>query len=586
MTVSPSFVSRLSSALVRWLKRDGWVMALYAIITILMTYPIVTQLTGNWIASRDPDTYMTLWDQWWFAQVISGHATLNYTHNLFFPAGVDLTFHSNSLLTSVLIWLSTPFLGSSGAYNFNILVAVFTTAYAGYLLIRSMVEHPAAAWLGGLIYSFLPYHIAHAGSHPNLAHLAGIPIAALLLMRAWSKPSVWSALGAALIVGLIALTSLYILDIAAITLLLLFIGLMFQRRRWRTANFWKITLVFGAATIVALGPRILPILQSPNALTSALQQKYDALHLQTDVVSFVTPSHFNPLFEPYVGDIAAHFEMNKKWPAYLGLIPLVLCVSALTWKKQRGLVLTWAMVGLVFMVMALGLVLRFNGHLYRNIVLPLNYLQGLPPVKVMRPDYFVLGLSLPLAVVASFGFDRWLGALARRRRAQKLLVFGITCLLLFEYWNGPYPGFINGVSEFYAQIQNQPGPNAIIDLPMGSGASKEYMYLQITHHQPIVEGIIGRIPPEAYQYINGNALLSLWSSNTPLDCKAISRASIKQALDQLAADHFRYIVVHQPYGNVPGEFAGYLTSIPIYSDSAITVFAVADLQANPPCTTQ
>ena len=167
-TTVPNFRSRLTDALNTWLRRDGKVILLFAIATIVMTYPIAVNLNGSWVASYDTDTYMKLWDNWWFTQIIHTGQPLNFTPVLFYPIGLDLTFHSISWTVSGFNWLLTPLLGSIGAYNFSILFAVFATAYGGYLLLQSLGTHRAAAWLGGAVYSFIPYHITHSGAHPDL----------------------------------------------------------------------------------------------------------------------------------------------------------------------------------------------------------------------------------------------------------------------------------------------------------------------------------------------------------------------------------------------------------------------------------
>ena len=336
-----TFALRLRSGLTHWLRRDGLAVLAYALVTIAMTYPIAFKLGEDWLAKRDIDTNMKVWDQWWFGRVMQEHLPTDYTRDLFYPTGLDLTYHSVSWSVVALAWLLTPLLGAIDAYNVTILLAVFLTAYAGYLLLRSMVHHRAAAWLGGAVYSFAPYHIAHTGGHPDLVHLAPIPIAALMFTRALTEGRLRFALGAALALGVAALTSLYIMDFALITLALLFIFLALDRSRWRTAQFWKVVAVFGAASALALAVRLIPILRSPDALTSAIEQKYEAADKQTDLLSFVIPSHFNPNFAPYVGEIALCFVMNQKWPAYLGMVPLVLGLSALTWKEHRRRTWTW-----------------------------------------------------------------------------------------------------------------------------------------------------------------------------------------------------------------------------------------------------
>lgn len=572
-----------------WLRRDGWAIVWYIVVTIVMTYPVAFRLNGDWLALRDTDTYMKLWDQWYWGRAVGAGLSLSSTQVLFYPIGVDLTYHSLSWTVSTMNWLFTPVLGAIGAYNFSILLAVFSTAYGGYLLIHSMVERRVAAWLGGAVYSFIPYHIAHSGGHPDLVHLAMIPLAVLFLIRAFSRASLKAAVVAALMVGLAAWTSLYIMMFALVTVIPIGVVLFLIDRRWRKLNYWKIAAVMGVISAIMIGVRVLPMLRSSAALTTAIEQKYET-DTQTDLMAFIIPSQYNPLFEPLVSPIIysprvdyTSPPMNFKWPAYLGLMPLLLCLSAITWGKQRARNWAWFALLLFFVVLCLGPVLRFNGPVYSNITLPAAYLQWFPPIRAVRPDFFVLGLSLPLAVCAALGFERWLTAWDNRRHVQQALAIGVCGLLLFEYWNGPFPGVDVVVDPFYARLANTTDQSALIDLPMGRQESKPYLYFQTLHHQPIVEGLIGRTPPTAYGYIESNALLSRWQAEKPLDCRRATRVELTQALDQLVADGFRYVVVHHETNQVSDALRSYFTIAPAYDDQVITVYAMADLQANPPC---
>ena len=204
----------------------------------------------------------------------------------------------------------------------------------------------------------------------------------------------------------------------------------------------------------------------------------------------------------------------------------------------------------------------------------------------MRPDFFVLGLSLPLAVCAAFGFERWLSAAGNRRGRRIVLTLSVCGLLLFEYWNGEYPGFDPGVSPFYTELAQETDPFALIDLPMGRSESKQYLYLQTIHHHPLIEGLVARTPPEAYDYINGNPLLARWKNHQPLDCQEMSASTIKQSIDQLVTDGFRYVIIHLEGVFAPQEEMSYFNSPPIYDDGRINVYAIADLQTNPPCKSQ
>ena len=575
---------KIRRALTAWLRRDGLIIALYLLATVVLTYPLIAHFDNRWLAYRDIDTYTKLWDHWWLARTLSAGQPLNYTRDLFYPIGLDLTFHTISWTTTALIGLLAPLLGNIAAYNFNILFAVFTSAYAAYLLIRTLVQHRGAAWLGGLIFGFAPYHMAHTGGHPDLTQLAAIPLAILFFTRALTRSSLRWALIAAVMLGLVCFTGLYLFEFTIITLLPAFIYTAFNQKRWRAPRFWLVLIVFGLASALLTSPRVVPLLRSPDTLASVIEEKYSADTMQTDLLAYLTPSQFNPIFAPYVTEIAARFEMNRKWPAYLGLIPIILIILAATWKKSRLVTWSWLLLGLFFAVMSLGPVLRFNGQIYPNISLPYGWLEWLPFIRIVaRPDYFVLGLLLPLAVVAAIGCDRCLGALDRRRRAQAALLVILTAVLLFEYWNGPYPGLELSVDPIYQQLAQEPGNFAIIDLPMGRRESKDYTLYQTYHQRPIVEGLSGRTPPEAYQYIDGNPLLARWRNQQPLDCHALSGAGIDDALQRLLDDGFRYVIVHHAGAPFPEAFAAYFTTTPRFADEALSLYALSDLQTAALC---
>jgi hypothetical protein len=447
------------------------------------------------------------------------------------------------------------------------------------------MRYRAAAWLAGAIYSYAPYHLAHSGGHPDLVHLASIPLAVLLLFAAITRPSVLAALGAALMIGLAGFTSLYIMVFALLTVGPVLVFLLIDKHRWTQARIWRIVIIFGVASLLLLAVRLVPILRDGSALTNAIESKYTAIFDQTDLLSYILPSHLNPLFAPYTSEIAASFGfMSAKWPAYLGIVPLALTVIALAWKEQRKIVLLWLSIGLIFFVLSLGPALRLNGNLYEDIVLPTRYLSWFPPIKAVgRPNFFVMGVLLPIAVLSAFGFDRLLRVLEGHRTVKLALMFALPGLLLIEYWSGDFPGAPSTVSPFYEQLSHEPGDFAIIQLPMGRGESKHYLFMQTFHQKPIVEGLSARTPVEAYQYIQSNPLLVSWSKDEQMDCRRRNNDLYISALDELIDDGFRFVVVHHTKSNILLRYADSFPPEPFYQDRDLTAFELAELRDQSPC---
>lgn len=581
--------SHFGQTVLKWIRRDWLVILLYLVATAIMTYPLAFRLDGEWLAlwgipaNWDQDSQMKVWDIWWWVNRALDGDPLFYTRDLFYPVGVDLSYHSISWTVVLLSGFMTTIMDEAVAYNVTILIAVFTTGYAAYLMIYPLVKHQAAAWLGGLIYTFAPYHIAHSVSHPDLVHLASIPLAVLLITYALTRGKEWAGLAAGFMVGIAAFTSLYIMIFALLTMVMILPWLIFDKERWREKRLWSVILVFCISSGLMLAIRLAPIFNNPDTLGEVIETKYTAASDQTDLMAYLIPSPFNPIFKPIVQGITARFRMNAKWPAYLGLIPLILTGVALTWRRRRRQVLPWFIAGLVFVLLSLGPILRFNGQLYDSIRLPAAALSWFLPIRAVgRPDFFVIGVLLPLAVCAAYGLDRILLTLDDHRLGKIGLSLMCTGLLLLEFWNGSYPLARSEVNPYFRELAAEQGDFALIQLPMGREISKRYLYQQTVHQRPIVEGLAARTPEEAYRYIENNYLLDKWRGRDELKCTSETTKAIRRSLDQLVADGFRYVIVNHQ-GDVPDVYAAYLPVDPVYQDGEMSVYALADVHSNPPC---
>ncbi len=568
-----------------WFRRDAVVLLLYLLLTVALTWPLTENLGGSWLATRDNDTFVKLWDQWWLQRYLDTNQSLLYTTDLFYPVGLDLSYHSISWTVAPVSWLLAPVLGQIDAYNITILWAVFSTAFAAYLLIQYLLKSRPAAFVGGFIYSFAPYHISHTGGHPDLVHLAAVPLAALLLFVALRNGRSWLAIvGTAVMIGLAAFTSLYIMVFCLLTLGPLFIFLALEQHRWRTWSFWRTSFWIGGVTAVFLLIRLWPIFANAAALGQMIEAKYVADIGQTDLRALVTPSHFNPIFAPYVESLTENFSMNKKWPAYLGIVPLLLTLAAFTRRKRLGEAILWLFTGTMFLILALGPVLRLNGTVHESIRLPASYLTNFPPIRAVgRPDFFVLGLLLPVAILAAYGFHHiWQGLASRSsgKIPQAVFLLITVPLLIFEFWNGPYPGIQVEIHPFYWALAEQQDTFGLIELPMGRSESKRYLLNQLVHQKPMVEGLSARTPVEAYDYIAANSLLLHWQYRSRLDCESMG-AELDTAVAQLIQDNFRYVIIHNTLDNEP--FSSYFHTPPIVQDEQLTVYRLTDLQERPFC---
>lgn len=578
-------MKEVPTKIVRWLRRDAFVLLLYLALTIAFTWPLAARLGDNWLAIHDTDTFVKLWDQWWLPHSRATGQPLFFTHDLFYPVGLDLSYHSLSWVVAPFSRLLTPLLGPIDAYNITIPWAIFSSGYAAYLLIYYLLRHRTAAFVGGFIYSFSPYFVTHAGGHPDLVHLAPVPLAVLLLLVTLRHGrSRWGIWATAVLIAIGAYTSLYIMMFTLLTLGPVFVFVALEEGRWRTRRFWGNSVWLGVVTAVLLSFRLWIIFATPQTLDEVIEAKYAASLNQTDLLALITPSHLNPIFAPLVEPVSDNFYTNQKWPAYLGVVPLLLMIVALARRQKKAEVALWVGVWLMFLLLAAGPILRFNGELYWNVVLPASLLSWFPPIRAVgTPDYFLLGLLLPLGILAAYGFDALWRQVAEspNGRQWRVWLLLVVPLLIFELWNGPFPGISAAVHPFYQALADEPATFALIELPLGRQAAKPYVFYQTVHEKPMVEGLSARTPKEAYRYIEANPLLHAWQEERPLDCREMG-AELDTAVAHLIADHFRYVILHnhdrtahlEPY---------FVYDEPLLHDDELTVYDLREMAQRPFC---
>lgn len=584
MNIEIGFAAKISTIKDRakaWLRRDWLVILLYLLATIVTTYPLIFQLGSNWMPLSS-DMYMKLWDVWWLERLNKTGQVFYYSQDLFYPVGLDLSYHPTSWTTSLLTWLFAQIIGIFSAYKVMILIAVLSSAYSAYLLTLWLTTHRIAAWFGGAVFSFAPYHLGDLKDHPDLAQMAPIPLTILFFMQALTSGSIPLAIGAGLMLGVVAWTGLYLFGFTVITLVLIFLYLGIVGNRWQQKRFWEGVVVIAVTSLILLIPRLYPVFKDTDTLAHVIDDKFTAFTAQADVLAFVIPPRSNPIFKPLTGDLSAGFaKTESRYPSpYLGLVGLATALSAVFWRKHRNEIWIWSVIATLFIVLSAGPVLHLSGQIYQNIRLPAYLLMNFEPFRIVRPSLFHLGFLLPFAVLSTYGLSRWLTYLNSRRQALTGVAIALGLFMLAEYWVGEFTLSPLTVSPVYEQFAHDQAEYALIDLPMGYSESKRYLYLQSIHGRPIVEGMSSRMPPNAFQYIKANPLLARWQSFQELNCNEFPDEDFGLAIEALMADGFRFVVVHSHHNSLKSYWEG---TAKAYKDSKLSVYALADMRANAPC---
>jgi hypothetical protein len=554
-------------------RRERWgdLLALgsYVLIALAYAWPLVRQF-GTALAGDGYDRYVFLWANWWVTQALSQGQPLYQTTMIFYPQGANLHFLSFSWLNTFVWWVLRPAVGSVAAYNFTVWWSWPLAGFGAYLLTRETVNDRRAAFVAGLIYAFFPYHFAQR-NHLNLRSVQWTPFALLFLMRATRRGRLTDGLFAGFFFACAGLSSWHQLTLAGLLSgLWLFYAWLTERGEWPRGN-WRALVLMGVTVAVLVGPLLAPLLEeqfvNPEGQDPYLGKEGET---QTDLVAYVLPNLYHPLWGQVAAPVHQRFLRNKDHAVALGYVPLALAgYGLLRWRAVKK-VRFWLLALLVFVLLAIGPFPRINGVAYPQVPLPYRLVGWTFPISSLRePERFNIVAGLCLALVAGVAASDLLRRLSARRMAA-VVAIALGALVLLEYWSWPFPTRSPDVPGFYHQLAREPGDFAIVDLPITNDLSKEYMYYQTVHGKATVTGHVSRPPEGAYGFIEGNGLLrALWQGRQP-DPAGDPAAEMAA----LADAGVRYVIVHKDHLDEAdlAALSAYLPTSPVFADERVLVY--------------
>ncbi|MGQ9456828.1 MAG: hypothetical protein ACUVWW_00775 [Anaerolineae bacterium] len=527
----------------------------YALGTAAMTWPLVTVL-GQAIPGDGFDGWQNYWNLWWVKKALLDlHQNPFYSDVIFYPTGVDLYFHTLNIFNGLV---SLPVQGVGNlfwAYNFIVFLAFALGGYGAYLLTRYVLgwvglgKGPGREWaafLSGCTFTFSPFHFAHLLGHMQVFSLEWIPFYVLAFLRATeprqdrvrqqgegtaTKP--WRrAVRPALFLILVGLCDwYYVMYLGFFSLLYLAYLAGARRLRWDTLQTSVgIAVLFG----VVLSPILVPMVVTAQRETFMVPDPSQARALSADLLAFVTPSEFHPLWGKAVRPLAERFTTStSERTVFAGFTVLALAFLGLL-RRPRGLGFWWLSL-LTFGLLALGPVLHVAGETRLGpggweIPLPYRLLHGLVPFmritrSVSRFDAMVM---LSLGVLAAGGFTA-LAQARRRPAAWGLAAVGLVCL---EFLPAPYPISPPDTPAWYHELAREPGDFAILNLPMNWDRPR-YLLYQTVHGKRLTSAYISRNDPSTL--VERMAILQQF--------RHLGQDVIRQDLAAVAGTTFRYLNV-------------------------------------------
>ena len=362
-----------------------------------------TVLIGRVTADADMFSWWLNWVPW---SVLHGQNPL-LTDCMHYPYGLNALWNTSVPLLGVLLSPITLTAGAVAAYNAGVVLGPVVSGVALVLALRPYVRGWVARGIGGALYAFAPFHLAHAvAGHLNLTWSVLPPVLLLLAHHLFAAPvrrpwRLGAVTGSVLVAQLVLYTQM--LAIGAVFLLVgaVLLALRFPRRVCGALpGLGKAALAcVGVFAVVGAYPLYL-ILAGPVRPHGSVRN-IDATG--ADLANLVVPTRMTairPAPDGLADELAGHVGEQG---GYVGVAMLALVLVAVLVVRSTTLRLV-AAVGAVAWVCSLGTGVTVLGA-DTGITLPWTVMRHVPLLSEIEPVRIQVVVGMCVAVVVAMWID-------------------------------------------------------------------------------------------------------------------------------------------------------------------------------------
>ena len=308
----------------------------------------------------------TLWFMRWVAFALCHGYNPLLSDYIDYPGGVNLMWNGLFPLSAILLSPVTLSLGPVVARNLLMTLALGASSFTAFLACSRYVAHRGGAFLGGLLYGFSPYMLAHSLGHLHLT-IAFIPPLLLLALddaiRRQRRSWVWTGCLVGVLMALQLWTGEEMLateGLVAVLAIAIVIALHPARVREK-APYALRALAAAGLTALVLGAFPLAVqFLGPQRVSGTLQP----LNVYaSDLLNFVLPTRMQAFTPAPALQVTDQLTGNlTEWDAYLGIPLIALLVGAVVsgWKTS-ALMRTCALVGFAVAILSMGITVHVGG---------------------------------------------------------------------------------------------------------------------------------------------------------------------------------------------------------------------------------
>lgn len=555
----------MSANFKKFLFTSSLIFTVYSVLTVIFTWPLVPHLSTS-TYGYSGDNFGFMYYLWWWRYVRKTGLDLHFSPLQEAPFGKIIYPETGNVAYFWPIKLLALLTNEVAGYNLLLLLSFLLAGMAMFLLCREvlsyrieghsefisesriskmlkLVQHDKvlAAFVGGLIFAFCPYHLWKAYNHLDLCLIYVVPLFLWAWVRFERTPSVKRAAVLGLAAFLTIITNYYYAFFTGLMAVGLFIG-----RRIQEGTFSKKLLKGYLFAIFVTGLLSFPFVKTtlsgikgPNPYGASdiyNRPLENLLLLSTRPWDYLIPSQDHPIFGSAAKSLIKKIETLsndfKTQPGpphertiFLGYFAIIGALYSIYYAIKRKI--SFEFYFPFWFAVCLLILISFPPFIYLKgvkILFPTYFLHQIFPMfrSYSRLGLYVLALMTPLAILS---FDRLLQEF--QKSAQKI---AITCaagaFVLFEFLNFPPAKIINfsNIPPSYQWLAEQKEEFIIAEYPKLFSLADGYMFQRI-HLKPI------------FNLHGWSPYYKLWDW--------MENFYSAEAIDKLDALGVRYVLIHK-----------------------------------------
>jgi len=459
----------------------------YFFITIILSLPVLISGFDNKIPAAGSDAFQIL-------------GNIKIFQKNFINIGIDipkfiLTIINPAVFLDLKTWLSLCDLifGEPFSYIFFWFLSFPFAGLGCYMLTDYVVKNKLVAFCAGLIFAFMPYHVAHSLGHFGATHIEFIPFAVLYLIKFFRNQSIKNIVLSILFTAIVFVNEPHYAIYLVLFIVLLFgYFLIFERQKIVNKKFLILILVFLVFSCIFALVFFYPMLKVALSENNILDPGFWQTELfSADFGSFFTPFFLHPIWGDFFqkGNVFISGTTIEA-SCFIGFSVLAFIILGIIYIKKETdkLKYFFLFIGIFFSILVLGPSLHFFGHKLLESHMPYFYIYKFIPffdnIRAV-PRIFVFAI-LSFSIIAAIGIKNFITSSKKREQKKYFIIAIVACVILIEF-DFTMPTESIKVNDFYKKLDNT-SKYSILEIPNSTSydSYSKSMYYNSFHNKTIL----------------------------------------------------------------------------------------------------